>query len=406
MRHILAILLIGFCLLTVNAEEPAVVSETKVTTEQVAEVDLTSVDQMIEELNPAQDNDIRDTNMLWGEPASSIGKEIQWNTWLAVLIFLPFLIVPQILLVYVIVKFRDQKDGRKSATFVGHHKLEFWWTVIPIIVLVIVTFPMVKLLYKQEMPPKGTYNNEAMEVHVFGKTFDWVYNYPKHGIEGLNTFTLDFTPEIEGVKTAFSRILQEPAVFEVNKVTNLYFKSNDVTHAWGVPALAVKKDCFYDRITHSWFDSDRTGWFEGQCYELCGARHGYMIVTVAVVQPEQFQRWVDFMHHRDAATEVVTALRSGDAALAVKEYLKDDASDLRKDAVRYWLKYEYMAKIEYLKNNKQFIKGETWIDGAMSKTKAFLDAKESELNRLMRPYKSQAKSEETTVKPVTEEAGA
>ena len=317
MRHILAGFLIACCACLMPAAEEAAVAATS--------ADLTSVDEMIKALNPAQRVDIRDTNMLWGDPVSSIGQKIQFNTWLAVLIFLPFLIVPQILLVYVIVKFKDRKDGRKPAKFVGHHTLEFWWTVIPIIVLIIVSFPMVSLLYEQELPPEDVHTGEAMEVRITGKKFNWVYDYPEQKVAGLNMFNMQFTPEIEGTKDTINVNLQEPAVFEKGRVTTLFFQSLDVTHAWGVPALAVKKDCFVDRVTHSWFDSKETGFFEGQCYELCGADHGYMIVTAAVVEPEQFNRWVKFMHYRDDANEVVGLLRTGDAnqvAEAVKAYFR------------------------------------------------------------------------------------
>lgn len=430
MRHFLAIL---FCLNlfagTVLAAEDQAVAVTaseiaateadagsdatavEATTEPVA----TDVDTMLGLLNPAQDVQIDTTNMLWGDPVSQIGQQIQVKTWLAVLIFLPFLIIPQVLLLVVIFKFRDRKDGRKPATFVGHHTLEFWWTVIPIIVLIIVTFPMVDLLYEQEMPPKEVHTGDAMEVRITGKQFNWIYDYPDHGVEGVATFRMLFEPEIEGTPSKLDFYLQEPAVFMTGKVTTLFFSAIDVTHAWGVPAIAVKKDCFVDRITHSWFSSDTAGWFEGQCYELCGAWHGKMIVTIAIVEPEQFTCWVELMQHRSAATALAASLRAGDQEKiqeAAKKYFDKDQSQERKDAALYWLKYEYLAKIKWLENHKRFLNSEdnVWVDGAISKTRSFMNGRVQTLQRVMANYRQQANlqsaDEEATAAAVATSEGA
>ena len=49
--------------------------------------------------------------------------------------------LPQILLVWIIWKFRKKQDGRAPATFTGNHRLEILWTAIPVVALVIVSVP-------------------------------------------------------------------------------------------------------------------------------------------------------------------------------------------------------------------------------------------------------------------------
>jgi cytochrome c oxidase subunit 2 len=68
--------------------------------------------------------------------------------------------------------------------------------------------------------------------------------------------------------------------------------SNDVVHAWGVPAFWTKIDAVPGRLNETWFRVDRPGLYYGVCYELCGARHGYMPIAVEVVSPQQFAAWV------------------------------------------------------------------------------------------------------------------
>ena len=68
----------------------------------------------------------------------------------------------------------------------------------------------------------------------------------------------------------------------------LIVTSNDVIHAWGVPAFWTKIDAVPGRLNETWFRADRPGVYYGVCYELCGARHGYMPIAVEVVSREQF----------------------------------------------------------------------------------------------------------------------
>ena len=81
-------------------------------------------------------------------------------------------------------------------------------------------------------------------------------------------------------------------VVPVGATVKMIVTSNDVIHAWGVPAFWTKIDAVPGRLNETWFRADRTGVFYGVCYELCGAQHGYMPIAVEVVTQEQFRAWV------------------------------------------------------------------------------------------------------------------
>ncbi len=81
-------------------------------------------------------------------------------------------------------------------------------------------------------------------------------------------------------------------VVPVGAVVKLLVTSNDVIHAFGVPAFWTKIDAVPGRLNETWFSANREGVFYGVCYELCGARHGYMPIAVEVVSPERFAAWV------------------------------------------------------------------------------------------------------------------
>jgi cytochrome c oxidase subunit 2 len=86
--------------------------------------------------------------------------------------------------------------------------------------------------------------------------------------------------------------VDERMVVPAGATVKLIVTSNDVIHAFGVPAFWVKMDAVPGRLNETWFKVDKPGLYYGQCYELCGPRHAYMPIAVEVVSPAQFAAWV------------------------------------------------------------------------------------------------------------------
>ena len=84
--------------------------------------------------------------------------------------------------------------------------------------------------------------------------------------------------------------VDERMVIPAGKVVKFLVTSNDVIHAFWVPAFWSKIDANPGQVNEIWAKVDRPGVYFGQCTELCGARHGYMPIAVEVVSPEQVRR--------------------------------------------------------------------------------------------------------------------
>lgn len=294
-------------------------------------VDHDRVASLAAEVNPAQNTTIIDP--FFDTPASDVAQVIQDGTYFSFLVFLPFLVLPQILLIYVIFTFRDRRDGRKPAAFVHNEKLELLWTAIPIVALVVVAIPMVQILEYQDSPPVEAHRGDTLDVEVIGKNaFVWEYRYPAY----------DIGFQIHNVTSRLA--LQEAVVFEKGKTTQLFLTAEEVTHAWWVPAFGVKKDCYVDRTTHAWFTPTETGFYEGQCAELCGEGHSRMKISAVVLEAPAFKRWVAYQQHRAEAGEVLLVLEEGgDLASAVSAFLAADRSAERAEALCFWHKYHTLA---------------------------------------------------------------
>jgi cytochrome c oxidase subunit 2 len=68
----------------------------------------------------------------------------------------------------------------------------------------------------------------------------------------------------------------------------LKITSDDVIHAWSVPAFGVKTDAVPGRINTVVLYIPCTGTYYGQCSELCGVNHGFMPIKVDVISLKDF----------------------------------------------------------------------------------------------------------------------
>jgi cytochrome c oxidase subunit 2 len=230
-----------------------------------------------------------------GQPKGHWGFQPQYGEigeqalWFHNIILMPIITVISLfvlgLLLWVMLRYRRSANQEPSRT--SHNTLiEIVWTVIPVLILVVIAIPSIDLLRAQYSPPKAD-----LTVKVIGNQWFWTYQYPDNGDFELISNML---PEDEDKKRGEPRLLgvDERMVVPAGKVVKLIVTSNDVVHSWGIPAFWVKMDAVPGRLNETWFKVDRPGVYYGQCYELCGARHGFMPIAVEVVPPAQFAAWL------------------------------------------------------------------------------------------------------------------
>jgi cytochrome c oxidase subunit 2 len=81
-------------------------------------------------------------------------------------------------------------------------------------------------------------------------------------------------------------------VVPVGKKVRVLLTSNDVIHAWMVPAFGVKQDAIPGFVRDTWFRAEKEGIYRGQCAELCGKDHGFMPIVVEVLSAAKYTAWV------------------------------------------------------------------------------------------------------------------
>jgi cytochrome c oxidase subunit 2 len=224
-------------------------------------------------------------------PASAMARDIdvlhQYVMWLIIVIFVGVFGF----MFYSCYAHRKSK-GHQAAQFHENTTVEILWTVIPAIILVVIAWPVTKVVIAQ----KDT-SAADITLKVTGYQWKWGYDYIKGEGEGISFVSMLATPreQIEGTAPKTENYLLEvdnQLVVPSGKKVRVILTAADVVHAWWVPAFGAKQDAVPGFLRDMWFRADRTGTFRGQCVELCGKEHGFMPIVVRVVSPEDYSKWV------------------------------------------------------------------------------------------------------------------
>ena len=188
------------------------------------------------------------------------------------------------LLVYVSVRFNEKANPVPSKT-THNTLLEVAWTVVPIVILVVISVTSLKLLYFMDKT-----HNPEMTLKVIGHQWYWQYEYPDDGGFTFDSFMVADNELKEGQPRMLT--VDEEVVLPINTDIRILVASEDVIHNWAVPSFGIKIDLLPGRINETWVRITREGVFKGQCSELCGANHGFMPISVRAVTKEAYKIWV------------------------------------------------------------------------------------------------------------------
>jgi cytochrome c oxidase subunit 2 len=206
------------------------------------------------------------------EDVSTYGGEIDSLFYIIYYITGAAFIIVTVLMIVFLIMYR-QREGRRATYTHGNTALEITWTVIPAVILVVLSFMSVSTWgkVKAHAPPSD------FEVHVTAKQFNWEILYP--GPDGK-------------LETADDVLIENDMHVPVNKVVRIILKSKDVIHSFFVPNLRLKQDAVPGRDILVWFEATKPGKYELPCAELCGFGHSGMKGWLYVDTPEEYEKWV------------------------------------------------------------------------------------------------------------------
>lgn len=234
----------------------------------------------------------------WVDVQSQVTPTGKRAAWMHTSVLMPVITAISIfvlgLLIWCVVRYRRAANPVASKT--SHNTLiEIIWTLAPVVILIGIAVPSIGLLQAQYKPAPSN----AITLKAVGNQWYWTYQYPDNGGFEITSNMLKEKGETAAGERARTDADGPPLLATDNRVVlpvgvpiRLLTTSADVIHAWAIPAFWIKLDAIPGRINETNFTIQKPGVYFGQCSELCGARHGYMPITVVAVEKPVFDQWV------------------------------------------------------------------------------------------------------------------
>lgn len=195
-------------------------------------------------------------------------------------------------LLYFTIAFRVRASDPPDAIGVQIHdnrKLEFWWTVIPSLFVVLLSFVSVRIWYEIMLEPE-----HGLVVEAIGHQFYFSFRYP----------------EINGEVTDEMHLpLGEPVTLNLTAA--------DVIHGFWVPAMRLKNDTVPGLVTTIRFTPRLPGRYPIICTQFCGALHSQMNKQLLVIEDRaSFDKWFKMEQQKNAhASNALPAAGGGAISL-------------------------------------------------------------------------------------------
>ncbi len=168
-------------------------------------------------------------------------------------------------IVYFSIVFKRPKNAPANTIGVQIHDapvLEFWWTVIPAIIVLGLAIASVNLL-------NNIYNSagDVLTMEAIGYQFGFQFRYPK-----LSTPVSDMH-------------------IPVDTPVTIHVTSRDVIHGFWIPEIRIKQDMVPGLINTVRFTPTKIGSYPIICTSYCGIAHGGMHGVVHVDSQQDFAKW-------------------------------------------------------------------------------------------------------------------
>jgi cytochrome c oxidase subunit 2 len=223
-------------------------------------------------------------------PATEIMSEIHDFHFMLLAIITTISVFVLGLLLWVIVRY-NRRVNPTPKKFTHNMLVEVIWTIVPVLILVAIAWRSFPLIYQEERIPEQA----ELTLKVTGNSWFWNFEYPDAGV----TIAANLLPEEDARAQGRPYLLAttEPLLVPVDTTVRVLVTSNDVIHAFAVPAFGVKEDAIQGRVNETWFRIDSNmappgTTFYGQCSELCGVNHAYMPIEIRAVTREEFDTWI------------------------------------------------------------------------------------------------------------------
>ena len=196
-------------------------------------------------------------------PASREAGRIWFIFWISTIVSIVIFAIVMAVILYSVVKFRRQPDDDTDGPPIhGHTRLEIVWTVIPAIIVLLLSIASAVVLHQN-----GNAGTKPLKVEVIAQQYAWAFKYSN------------------GLQTGVLRL-------PLDRHVELHITSLDVLHSFWVPDFAQKQDAVPGQTFRLVITPTRIGTYPVICTELCGLGHAVMRTSAVVMTAPKFDAWL------------------------------------------------------------------------------------------------------------------
>nr|WKK30124.1 cytochrome oxidase c subunit 2 [Ancistrocerus parietinus]WKK30126.1 cytochrome oxidase c subunit 2 [Ancistrocerus parietinus]WKK30128.1 cytochrome oxidase c subunit 2 [Ancistrocerus parietinus]WKK30130.1 cytochrome oxidase c subunit 2 [Ancistrocerus parietinus] len=167
----------------------------------------------------------------------------------------------------------------------NNHLIELIWTIIPMMTLLLIALPSLKILYLLEES-----STPIISIKTIGHQWYWQYEMSDYLNIEFESFMINYDSQLMWMARLLD--VDNRVILPFNSSLRFLFTSTDVIHSWTIPALGVKMDATPGRINQAFIYLNRPGIFFGQCSEICGANHSFMPIVIEATNMNNFINWM------------------------------------------------------------------------------------------------------------------
>lgn len=208
-------------------------------------------------------------NLVLPQAASDYAREHDLLFWVITGINVFFFLLVAGLVALFVLQYRRKKPNERTPHIEHNFALEVTWTVIPLLIVMgLFVWGFVGFV-KASVPP-----GDAMEIHVTGRKWNWVFEYP----DGMRTLNEAHVP--------------------LGRPIKLVMISEDVIHDFYIPDYRIQWNVLPNRYTEIWFHPKKTGTHQVFCTQYCGKGHSDMLGKIIVDDDAAYKKWVELGDER------------------------------------------------------------------------------------------------------------
>jgi cytochrome c oxidase subunit 2 len=181
-------------------------------------------------------------------------------------------------IIFAVFRYRRRPGDPLPEQIHGSNKLEFTWTVIPIIILVVLFVPSLLLVIDLKTPPDKS--QVDVNVEAIGHQWWWEFDYPSDGVK------------VQTTPPNYDDLVPPVLVLPVGQEIVITVRSTDVIHSFYAPETLYKIQAVPGNINQLHLKIKKAGIYTGQCYQFCGLRHANMLFVIDARSEADYAAWL------------------------------------------------------------------------------------------------------------------